>query len=156
MPQSIVIACQPRWELASFARFLEAIARDEAAEFSALDDQLQVIAKGEGWRLIWSVIVKECTDRAEIAAEYETFDVFDDADERFRQEVDKLRFFVVRFNNIDVTRRFLSAIARDILGRGETAWIDTDYGWIIHMSDFLKKTEEDANWDWREHIMPSV
>jgi len=150
MPQSVTIACQPSWELASFARFLEAIARDEAGKFSAFDDQLQVTIGDAETYLGYVVIINEATDRAEIAAEYATFDVFNDPGERFRREVGKLRFFSVRFRNFDVTRRFLSAIARDVLSRGETAWIDTDYGWIIHMSDFLKKTEEDANWDWRK------
>jgi hypothetical protein len=36
------------------------------------------------------------------------------------------------------------------VSRGESVWIDTDYGWVIHAWEFLKRTEEDARWDWRK------
>jgi len=88
----------------------------------------------------------EHSDRAGFVEEYETND---DLDERFRQEVAALRFFSIHFHDLEVTRRFLVAVAREIVSRGETAWIDTDYGRVIHASDLLKRVERNADWDWR-------
>jgi hypothetical protein len=129
--------------LSSFARFLAAIARDETAEFLNFGDQLQLVAKDARWKLV----VNEVADTKAAAEEY---GANDNLDERFRREVDALRFFVVRFDDVDMTRRLLRALAQEAVGHGESVWIDTDYGWVIHARDLLKRTARDACWDWRK------
>jgi hypothetical protein len=64
--------------------------------------------------------------------------------------VKALRLFTIRFDDLDVARRFLRDIAQEAVNQGETAWIDTDYGWVIHAWDLLKNTERDERWDWRK------
>ncbi len=141
MGQSITVACPLTWNLASFGTVFETIARDDAAKFSKFDDQLQVVAEGGRWNLI----VNE-TSGATAAEEYASND---DLDPRFRRELGTLRFFTIRFDDIDVTRRVLRAIAQAAVNSGETAWIDTDYGWVIHAWDLLKRIDQDPGWDWR-------
>jgi hypothetical protein len=115
---------------------------DDAVEVSRFDDQLQVVAKGARWKLI----LNEVPDTDAAAEEYASNG---DLDERFRQEVALLRFFTIRFDDMDMARRVLRAIAQTAVTRGETAWIDTDYGWVIHASDLLRKVDENSRWDWR-------
>lgn len=143
MGQVVTIVCPAAWNLTSFAKFLEGIAQDELATFSSYDDQLQVVAKDQRWHLI----LNEVADAQGAAEEYESNE---DLDERFRGDVGALHFFDVRFNNVDVVRRLIMAIAREAIGHGETAWIDTDYGWVISAADFLQKTDADPAWDWRK------
>ncbi len=142
MGQSITMACPPSWHLESFVEFLQAVARDEAAQFWKFDGQLEVTAKDARWKLL----VDEHSDHAAVAEDYATND---DLDERFRREVGALRFFTIRFDDVDVTRRLLRAIAQKAVGHSETVWIDTDYGWVLHAWELLKRTGEDARWDWR-------
>lgn len=142
MGQSVTIACPSNWRLACFATFLEAIAHDEVAEFSMFEDQLQIVARDVRWKLI----VNEVSDTAAAADEYATSDDFD---ARFRRDVGALHFFTVRFDDVDVTRRFLRAVAREAVSRGDAMWFDTDYGWVIHAWDFLKRIDRDDRWDWR-------
>lgn len=147
MSQSIVIACPATWDLMAFGRFLDERAYDEPATFSAFEDQLQLVAKSGAWELI----VNEVVDRDAAVEEYESND---DLDDRFRREVGGLRLFAVRFGDIDMARRMLRGVAREIVRQGGTAWIDTDYGWVIHAGEFLKKTDDDAGWDWRSVPSP--
>ncbi|MFO0641693.1 MAG: hypothetical protein U0183_20885 [Polyangiaceae bacterium] len=142
MGQSVTIACPSTWDLASFGEVFETIACDDAAKFSKFDDQVQVVAADARWKLI----VNETSDAAAAAEEYATND---DLDERFRREVGTLRFFTIRFDDVDVTRRALRAIAQAAVSRGEIAWIDTDYGWVIHACDLLKRIDKNPRWDWR-------
>jgi hypothetical protein len=143
MGQSVTLACPSSWHLESFATVLQALANDGGAQFSRFAGQLQVIAKDARWKLI----VDEDSDSVAAAEDYATND---DLDERFRREVRGLRFFTIIFDDLDVTRRVLRTIAQDAVSRGESVWIDTDYGWVIHAWEFLKRTEEDARWDWRK------
>ena len=142
MGQSVTIACPSTWDLAWFGKVFESGACDDAANFSRFDDQLQLVADDARWKLI----VNEGADAAAVAEEYATND---DLDERFRREVRTLRFFRIRFDNVDVTRRALRAIAQAAVSSGETAWFDTDYGWVIHATDLLKRTDQNPSWDWR-------
>ena len=142
MGQSITIACPSTWSLTAFTGFLETLAYDESAVLTKLDHQLEVVAKDARWKLI----VNEVSDTAAFVEEYASND---DLDERFRREVGSLRFFIVRFDDVGVTRRVLRSFAKSAVGHGESAWIDTDYGWVIHAWEFLKRTERDALWDWR-------
>lgn len=143
MSQSITIACPSAWRLESFAKALEAIAHEQKSQLSKFDQQWQLIAEDHRWKLI----INEVPDLAATAVEYATNDYLD---ERFRGEVGTLRFFTIRFDDVDVTRRFLRFIAQKAVSDGETVWIDTDYGWVIAASAFLKRTERDACWDWRK------
>lgn len=147
MGQLIAIACPLAWGLMAFARFLDEHACDEPATFSMFDDQLQLVAKSGAWKLI----VNEVIDRDTAVEEYESND---DLDERFRREISALRLFIVRFSDIDTARRMLRGVAQEVVRQGGTAWIDTDYGWVIHAWEFLTKTDGDARWDWRK--APSV
>jgi hypothetical protein len=142
MGQSISILCPMTWNLSRFGEFFESIARDQAAEFSAFDDQLQVVAKG----LQWKLIVREASDQTAVAEEYASND---DLDTRFRGEVHALHCFTIMFDNVDMTRKLVRAIADAAVNGSATVWIDTDYGWVIHARDFLKRTDQDPGWDWR-------
>jgi hypothetical protein len=35
------------------------------------------------------------------------------------------------------------------MSRGEAGWIDTDYCCLIHVRDFVKKTNDNPHWDVR-------
>ncbi len=143
MGQSITIACPSAWKLTSFSKFLEGIAHDERVVFSSFDDQLQIVAKDSRWKLI----VSEVADRAAAVEEYASNA---DLDERFREEVVALHFFSVSFDDVDMARRLLRSVAQEFVRRCESAWIDTDYGWVIHARDLLKETANDPRWDWRK------
>lgn len=143
MGQSVTIACPSTWDLSSFGKFFDTIACDEAIKLSKFDDQLQAVAEDARWKLI----VNEASDTAAAAEEYAAND---DLDERFRREVGTLRFFTIRFDDVDVTRRLLRTIAQAAVSSGETSWIDTDYGWVIHARDLLKRTDQNPRWDWRQ------
>jgi hypothetical protein len=92
------------------------------------------------------LIVNEVPEAAGAAAECEANG---DLDERFRREVGTLRFFTIRFSDVDVARRSLREIALAAVRNGDTVWIDTDYGWVLHAWDFLRRTDQDPRWDWR-------
>lgn len=105
-------------------------------------DQLQLLAS-DGRML---VSVNEVIDPALAVEEYGTNERLDDD---FRRAVGSLRFFIVRFRDLNMVRRLLRGLAESIERRAQDAWIDTDYGWVIHTRDFLRRTDEDPGWDWR-------
>jgi len=142
MSQLITIACPSDWKLASFAKFLEALAQQDSADFSAFDNQLQVVASDGRWKLI----ANEVLDTEAAAEDYASNE---DLDGRFRREAGLLRFFTIIFDDIGVVRRVLRTITQEAVDRVESVWIDTDYGWVIDAQRFLKEMERDAGWDWR-------
>ena len=142
MGQSVTIACPPTWDLAVVGKLVETAVCDAAAELSTFDDQVQVIARNRRWTLI----VNEVQDAQAAAEEYVAND---DLDERFRGDARTLRFFHIRFDDVDVARRSLRVIARAAVGKGESVWVDTDYGWVLHAWDYLRRTARDPLWDWR-------
>lgn len=142
MGQSTTIGCPQTWKLLSLAGLLRSIGDDYAGEFSMFDDQLQVVANDRRWNLI----VNEMSDSTAAAEEYASND---DLDKEFRREAVGLRFFVVRFDNLEVTRRLLRAVVEAAVSGNETVWIDTDYGWVISGRDFLHATNKNPLWDWR-------
>lgn len=150
MGQSVTIACAATWDLASLGVLIEAAARDAGAKFAQHGDQVNVAAMvtidGLLMHADWLIIADEVVDTAFAIEDYGTNEFLD---ERFRREVPGLKFFDLRFHDVDLTRQVLRAFSLAAVSRGETGWIDTDYGWVIHVRDFLKKTDEDPHWDWR-------
>jgi hypothetical protein len=142
--QFVTIACSPSRNLLSFKPYLESLTRGGMAEFRAIAGHIQVVAKRSEWHLI----VDEYA-RAAAATAAEQCAKNPALDQRFRQECRGLRFFGLRFDNIDAARAVLRAFARDAVSRAESAWIDTDHGWVIHAWDFFKRTQQDRHWDWR-------
>jgi len=120
------------------------IAGRHAARFSIRDDELQVIRDQRD--SYWRIAIYGSSDRTGWIREYATNP---DLDERFRLEVYALRPFIVNFNDLAVTRQLVIAVAREIVERGETAWMDTDYGWVIHVRELLQSCERNLRWDWR-------
>ena len=68
----------------------------------------------------------------------------------FRNEIADLRMFVVRFNDLEITRGLLQHLMSEIINDRDIAWLDTDYGWVISARDFLARIAQDPNWDWRQ------
>jgi hypothetical protein len=143
MGQTVVIACSLNWGLESFVSSLETVAREDAAEVLKFPGQVQA-SHASGSAI---VVVSEFRDTTALAEDYATNDSLD---ARFRRDVGGLRFFSVRFNDVDTMRRFLRGLANEAAGRHEVFWIDTDYGWVISSGEFLKRTDEDPAWDWRK------
>ncbi len=142
MPQSITIACPEGWDLASFAVFFDKIAAERSVRFSAFDRQLQVAPED----LRWLLVMSETNRSADAVNDYATHE---ELDSRFRSEVRSLRLFSLDFNDVDVARELLRSVAQAAVTRGETLWIDTDYGWVLDARDFLRRIEQDPRWDWR-------
>jgi hypothetical protein len=92
------------------------------------------------------IMISEISRREDAIDEYEGNAAFD---ARFRSEVRRLRFFSFVYRNFMLMRRVLRHIVHSAMERGDTAWIDTDYGWVIGARDFFAQTERDPNWDWR-------
>ena len=148
MGQSAAIICVPIWDLASLSALVEVAARDAGARFLDYGHQCEVRSQ-DGYLML---LADEYADTA-FAIEDSATNEF--LDERFRDEVHGLKFFTLRFHDVDVTRQVLRAFAQTAMSRGETGWIDTDYGWVIHVRDFVKKTDDDPHWDWRYESNPT-
>lgn len=114
MGQSVTIGCPTTWDLAVVGKLVETAVCDDAVELSTFDDQVQLIARKRRWTLI----VNEVRDAQAAAEEYTAND---DLDERFRGEARTLRFFSIRFDDVDVARRSLCAIARAAVGKGRAS-----------------------------------
>lgn len=145
MGQSVTIACAPTWDLASLTQYVAAAALEAGATFTDYGHQLEVWSQDRYLMLI----AYEVTDTRHQAFGIQDYATNELLDARFRQEVHGLRFLEIDFHDIDLTRRVLRAISEAAVSRGETAWIDTDYGWVIHVRDFLEETDADPRWDWR-------
>ena len=141
MGQSVTIACSSRWELANFEEFLKPELYEEPAVLSAFPGQVQLVASG-----MWTIVVNQVAAPADAAEEYASNE---DLDIQFRHAVRALRFFVVRFSDINPTRILLREFARAATTQHESAWLDTDYGWVISVDDFLHRLAENSTWDWR-------
>ena len=148
MGQSATIMCAPTWDLASLSALVEVAARDAGARFLDHGDQLEVWSQ-DGYLML---LAYEYADTAFAVEDWSTNEF---VDERFRREVPGLRFLNVQFHYVDVTRQVLRAFSQAAMSRGETGWIDTDYGWVIHVRDFVKKTDDDPHWDWRYESNPA-
>lgn len=145
MGQMVTIACPHSWDLEVFARPLAGAVGDGAATYSNFRHQLQALdIEGR-----WKIILNEVSDDSAVAAEYAAND---DLDEPFRQEASGLRFFTLRFDDLDVARQFLREIALIASSAREVLWIDTDYGWVIHSGEFLQEIARDDRWDWRRTL----
>lgn len=142
MPQWVVAACPASWSLESFTESLTSTGMREAAVLRRTSNQVELTAKDESW----NIVVSEVTNPSDAVADYTAND---ELDERFRGALRGLRFFAVRFQNLDLARRLLRRIAQAAAIRNDDLWIDTDYGWVIHGRDFLRRTDEDPGWDWR-------
>lgn len=150
MGQSVTIACATTWDLAALGALIEVAARDAGARFAHVGDQVNVAALEiiDGFLMHAGslLVADEDMDTAFAIEDYGTNEFLD---ERFRREVPGLKFFSLRFGDLDLTRQVLRAFSVAAVSRGETGWIDTDYGWVIHVRDFVKMTDEDPRWDWR-------
>jgi hypothetical protein len=142
MGQSVVFACPKNWDLARFAPILEDIARAQLATFVNFGAQLQLDSQDRGWTLT----VREIVDKKLFIDGYVDNDLHDEA---FREEVPNLRFFSVRFNNFDVARQLVYAFAKKVTSCEQSAWIDTDYGWVVSAAEVVTEIDGDARWDWR-------
>jgi hypothetical protein len=148
MGQSATIMCAPTWDLASLSAMVEVAARDAGARFLDHGDQLEVWSQ-DGYLML---VADEDADTAFAVEDFATNEFLD---ERFRLEVHGLKFFTIRFHDVDVTRQVLRAFSQAAVSRGETGWIDTDYGWVIHVQDFVRKTDDNPHWDWRYESNPA-
>jgi len=128
--------------MSTFVRALEECAHESAAELSTFEEQAQLVASDGAW----SIVVTELSERDEAISEYASND---ELDERFRREVTKCRFFILRFNSIEYARRVLRGVAAEVVRTGTSAWIDTDYGWVVHAWEVVAQTEREPSWDWR-------
>jgi len=143
MVQSTTVIIPSSWDLLLLAKCITD-ARNIATSISITDNQLSLSGEAGNW-----VRISEVRDRDFAIHDCETNSLLD---KKFREEVSMLRFFVILFEEVHVTRRILRCIAEEVICHGDTGWIDTDYGWVMHMKDFLASTEQDPTWDWRHEL----
>lgn len=161
MGQAVIVACPLPLDLGLLDPILRRIAADTGSRVQSVSTQqfqemarewgVDSPARGAELQLMtdeqsWPLIVSDSGADPERAEDYATNE---DLDERFRREIRGLRFFTVRFRDVDLTRRFLREVALQAVSRRDVVWFDTDWGWVISAADFLRRTDEDTRWDWR-------
>lgn len=143
MSQAVVIACSRGRVVTSFLPFLEPNRYGEpSASLFCLEDEVQLSRVDRRWFLRVSRVAER-----EIAIE--DYESNPDLDQEFREDVARLEFFDLGFTHIDAARTFLKHVARAAVDCGEPFWIDTDYGWVIAGTSFLRELEADPGFDWR-------
>lgn len=143
MPQSMTLACPPRWTLDTFAPVVAEVCLLHDGELRRTERGLQATAWADHWRFV----LEPPHRHPDAYAEYSTTEWLDP---RFRVEVRDLVFVTIVFAGaIDSLRDLVRLFADDVVRHDETAWVDTDYGWVIHAADFLARTANGAPWDWR-------
>lgn len=143
---SVALALPSRWGIALLARSFNMQDRSEHETIKLIDDKL-ILSIPE---VIW-MTAEEMPDRDMATGHYykDNYKSNSSLDEQFRRDISELRLFRIRLNDIESARLVLRRIMQQVINSGESAWIDTDYGWVISAKDFLLRTDQDPNWDWR-------
>lgn len=141
-----MIATPLGWTLGLIAEVLDTHRALRFDEIKIFDPQIEVRSHG-----LSQVVIEELSDHepdvdADFKEEYVSALTLD---EQFREQVNAMRLFSVRFNDITLMRDVLRCIVKEILDKREIAWIDTGYGWVISAQDFWARTDEKSDWDWR-------
>ncbi|NOU34477.1 MAG: hypothetical protein HOO96_41825 [Polyangiaceae bacterium] len=144
MGQSVIVACEPSWEVAAFRPIFDQVAGELGV--LAVGDDTQLELREQDIQLPFPAILYADADDAGYIEDYATNELLDPV---FRQQVVAFRFFTIMFHSLEATRRLLELFAVEAGLRGERAWFDTDYGWVIDARHFLRELEQNPHWDWR-------
>jgi len=144
MGQSVIVACEPSWDVAAFRSIFDQVARELGV--LAVGDDTQLELREHDIQLPFPAILYGDADEAGYIEDYAANELLAPV---FRQQVVAFRFFTIMFHSLEATRRLLELFAREAVGRGERAWFDTDYGWVIDAWHFLRELKQNPHWDWR-------
>jgi hypothetical protein len=142
MSQSVTICCTSALTLASFLQIMEEMKEGCHAALIASDREVQLMSSDYHSY----VAASELKDIEDALEDYATNP---DLDLRFRSEVRSLQMFAIYFSDLAMVRRLVELVAQALIERGQDAWMDTDYGWVIRLSDVLIEVRRDPTWDWR-------
>ncbi len=143
MSQDITFICPKEFSFARFKESIICIPDTIELEIFESDDEIQFQEDFAKWYT--SMLLIDL--REETIEWYETDDLLDS---EFRKKVHNYIFYVVSFNNIDILKKYLLKILKDNEKKLHDIWIDNDYGKVINGRVFLRKLQEDLNWDWRQ------
>jgi hypothetical protein len=144
MRESIIFALSQTWNLTSLAKTLKSCAYLKPSNLLIFDEQIEVWSpEGSG------VIIEEMPDIDHRTGYLNKDELLSDPgiDERFRQDLPALLLFAADFDDVNIARRVLRCVMEEAVRNGETAWIDACNG--TSASQFLARTDQDPQWDWR-------
>jgi hypothetical protein len=133
------------WDLSSVNRCLDLCSDLSPLGLRRFEQQIEIHSNEET-----CVIVEEIPDQDPETGADNKAELISDPflDDRFRRDLHTLRMFAIDYKDIDAARCVLRCLMKEVTSTGDISWIDTPEG--ISARDFLAKTDQDPQWDWRE------